>query len=58
MDVDLAKMHLKRIKASWYNPRGGLYSEIGISIAEGIKTFDPPGIKSEGNDWVLILESL
>jgi hypothetical protein len=58
MDVDLAKMHLKRIKASWYNPREGLYTAIGIIIAEGIKTFNPPGGKSEGNDWVLILESI
>jgi hypothetical protein len=47
----------RECKASWYNPRNG---ELTLSVTfkcEGIKTFDPPGEKANGNDWVLILDS-
>jgi hypothetical protein len=56
MNIDLGKTNLNRIKASWYNPRDGKYTEIGTFKAEGTKTFDPPGDKSTGNDWVLVLD--
>ncbi len=56
MNINLGKMHLHRIKASWYNPRNGLFTIIGNYKANGIKTFDPPGEKADGNDWVLILD--
>jgi hypothetical protein len=56
MNINLEKMHSKRIKASWYNPRNGHYTKIGIYEARGIKTFNPPDGKSNGNDWVLILD--
>jgi len=56
MDIDLDKLPLTRIKASWYNPRNGVVSDIGIYTVKGIKTFDPPGEVSSGNDWVLVLE--
>jgi hypothetical protein len=58
MNINLDKMHLNRIKASWYNPRNGLFTKIGDYEAKGIKTFDPPGGKSDGNDWVLILDNI
>jgi hypothetical protein len=57
MNINLDKMQLKRIRASWYNPRSGLFTKIGDYEAKGIKTFDPPGEKSDGNDWVLILDN-
>jgi len=43
-------------KALWFDPRTG-----NISVTEGRETdknfsFDPPGDKENGNDWVLILE--
>jgi hypothetical protein len=56
MNINLEKLHSNRIKASWYNPRNGLYTEIGNYEAKGIKTFNPPDGKSDGNDWVLILD--
>jgi len=56
MKINLGKMHLTRIKALWFNPRNGILTEIGTYEANGIKTFDPPGEKADGNDWVLILD--
>lgn len=56
MDIDLRKMYQRRVKASWYNPRNGRYTKIGTIKPWGIKTFDPPGEKGDGNDWVLVLD--
>jgi len=58
MNIDLGEMHLTRIKASWYNPRNGQYIKIGNYEAKSIKTFNPPVGKSDGNDWVLILDRI
>ena len=58
MNINLDKMQLNRIRASWYNPRNGLFTKIDDYDAKGIKTFDPPGGKSDGNDWVLILDNI
>jgi len=56
--INLDKMHLHKIKATWYNPRNGESIKIGTYKAQGIKTFDPPGEKANGNDWILILDSI
>jgi hypothetical protein len=58
ISVDLRKMDSHRIKASWYNPRTGEYTAIGIYKATSAKTFDPPGEKADGNDWVLVLDCI
>jgi hypothetical protein len=58
MNINLGKMQLQRIKASWYNPRNGACTLIGTYNAEGIKSFDPPGEKEDGNDWVLLLDRI
>jgi hypothetical protein len=58
MNINLEKTQLQRIKASWYNPRNGEYTVIGTFKSEGKKTFDPPGEKTDGNDWVLILDGI
>ena len=58
MKINLEKMHLSDIKASWFNPRNGKFTDIGAYKARGIKTFDPPGEKVNGNDWVLVLDRL
>ena len=44
-------------KASWFNPRNGIYSEIGVFNNEGLKEFIP---NSSGNDrdWMLVLEKI
>jgi hypothetical protein len=56
MKIDLRKMKMKKIKASWFNPRSGISKHIGRYKGTGIQTFDPPGEKAAGNDWVLVLE--
>ena len=56
INVDLEKLNKKKIKASWFNPRKGEFEKIGEYKDLGTKTFDPPGEKTNGNDWVLILE--
>jgi hypothetical protein len=56
MKLNMGKLSGKKIRASWFNPRNGSISEIGIFADEGTRDFDPPGEKEEGNDWVLILD--
>lgn len=58
MNVQLGKLSGKRIKASWFNPRTGETSKIGIIRNKGSKAFIPPGNVGEGNDFVLVLETL
>jgi Protein of unknown function (DUF4038)/Putative collagen-binding domain of a collagenase len=43
-------------KAGWFNPRNGETKWIAGYRNTTMKTFDPPGEKENGNDWVLILE--
>jgi hypothetical protein len=54
----MGKIEGKKVMASWYNPRTGEYTAEGIYGNTGIKTFRPKGKKEDGNDWVLVLESL
>ena len=46
------------VEAGWFNPRSGESTTIGKFENSGIKTFDPPGDVADGNDWVLILDSV
>jgi len=55
--VDMGKMEGNIIQAGWFNPRNAEITPIGEFINEGIVEFDPPGTYSNGNDWVLILDS-
>ncbi len=48
----------KRIKAAWFNPRNGEYTEIGTFQNTGIRDFDAPGEVKDGNDWVLVLDAV
>ncbi|MBO9204052.1 MULTISPECIES: glycoside hydrolase family 140 protein [Niastella] len=54
--VKMDKLAGKSIKASWYNPRDGKYTEIGSFENKGVKEFDAPGDVTDGNDWVLVLD--
>jgi len=56
INIDLDKMQLTAIKASWYNPRNGDITVIDTYNGKGLKSFDPPGEKENGNDWVLIVD--
>ncbi len=55
ININLEKMRPARVKALWYNPRNGTYIKSGIYKTKGVRTFDPPGEKVNGNDWVLVL---
>lgn len=51
-----------KYKIAWFDPRKGTTTNTGVSISadenSGYTTFDPPGEKQSGNDWVLILEKI
>lgn len=48
----------EKLNVSWFNPRDGKTIK-GEEIENvGTHTFDPPGEEKNGNDWVLILDSI
>lgn len=57
-EVNMGKIKGQKLRASWYNPRNGRTTSLGIVENKGTHLFDPPGEKAEGNDWVLILEKM
>jgi len=57
--VNMGKIKGSEVKASWFNPRNGEVVEIGKVKNEGIATFTTPVPEpKDGNDWVLILDSI
>lgn len=48
----------EQVKASWFNPRNGEYTEIGLFENTGVKEFDAPGEVKDENDWVLVLDTV
>lgn len=58
MTLNLGKIEGAQVKASWFNPRTGKIWEIGTFANKGIKQFKTPGTPKNGNDWVLILDSV
>jgi hypothetical protein len=54
----MAKIQGYDVKASWYNPRDGSKQLIGVFPNKDVQKFFPPGEVKDGNDWVLILESV
>lgn len=58
IDINADALDFKSFKASWYNPRNG--EKTAVESTEDINgdhySFQPPGEKTEGNDWVLIME--
>ena len=56
--INMGKIEGDQVKASWYDPRNGETSEIDTFANEGVHEFDPPGDVQDGNDWVLILDSV
>ncbi len=54
----MARIEGSKVKATWYNPRDGHSTEAGTIDNAGVATFDPPGEPTDGNDWVLILDSV
>ena len=56
--VNMGKIAGNKVLATWYNPRDGGKHKIGAFANRGVASFNPPGVSKEGNDWVLVLESL
>ena len=56
--VNMGKIEGEQVKASWYNPRNGETTDIGKFANEGVHEFDPPGEVQDGNDWVLVLDTV
>jgi hypothetical protein len=54
--VNMKEIPSVKVRASWYDPRNGNKTPVGIFSTDGIREFNPPGEKKDGNDWVLILE--
>lgn len=54
--VALNKLNFKPGKAKWFSPADGHTVAIKEYRYAAERTFDPPGEKENGNDWVLILE--
>lgn len=54
--VNMGKIAGDKVRGYWYNPRNGNTQLIGSFDNRGVKEFDPPGKKKDGNDWVLILQ--
>lgn len=57
MKINMGKIARESVKATWYSPRDGDEIAIGIFPNQGVQEFNPPGMKEEGNDWVLILDA-
>ncbi|MEJ5963115.1 glycoside hydrolase family 140 protein [Pedobacter immunditicola] len=57
-DIQMAKIPGVEVKASWFNPRNGETTDIGNIKNEGKHTFQTPGEKKDGNDWVLLLDKI
>lgn len=58
MEITMGKTEGAKVEASWFNPRNGEQHSLGEIENKGVRSFDPPGVEEEGNDWVLVLESL
>lgn len=57
-ELNMGKLPGAEVKAEWYDPCTGDYTEIGKIDNSGVVEFDPPGVKRDGNDWVLVLETI
>lgn len=58
LQIAMGKIRGAKVNASWFNPRSGEQTEIGEFENRGTQSFDPPGDIEDGNDWVLILDSV
>ena len=54
--IDQSKLLFQSNRAKWFNPRTGDQILATIMKDGDYFSFDPPGAKVRGNDWVLILQ--
>lgn len=55
--ADLRKLSDRRVAAKWFDPRTGVWQQIGEFSEPGVQQFGPP-TSGSGNDWVLVLDTL
>ena len=63
--VRMGKISGEKVTAQWFNPRTGMFINIGDFPNQGVQSFDPPGLSKQlawlqtgrGCDWVLVLDS-
>lgn len=58
MKINMGKINGDKVNASWFDPRTGESIVIGEVENTGVQTFSPEGGENDGNDWVLVLDSL
>jgi hypothetical protein len=58
IDINMGKISGEKVQAAWFDPRTGEETVIGEFENNGVQSFDPPGEQADGNDWVLILDSI
>ncbi|MEO9474384.1 MAG: glycoside hydrolase family 140 protein [Cyclobacteriaceae bacterium] len=56
--ANMGRIEGEKVSASWFDPRTGSIQAIGVFDNQGQISFDPPGEPENGNDWVLVLESI
>jgi hypothetical protein len=57
LEIQMGKVAGEKVRVSWFDPRTGESTALGVVENKGRRTFDPPGEEQPGNDWVLILET-
>jgi hypothetical protein len=55
ISVKLGTLQGKYARSSWYNPRTGEMSIIGVTLNKEVNTF-APFTRGKGNDWVLVID--
>lgn len=55
--VRLDKLTGKEVKAWWFDPRTGMFSNVGQFTKDDEHEFSPVGQPGVGNDWVLVLDA-
>jgi len=58
ISLDMSKLPWTNYSIKWFDPRNGTFSSAGNAANDGMVTFNPPGDKENGNDWVLVLEKI
>jgi hypothetical protein len=58
ISLDMKMLSWPEYKISWFDARNGEVTSAGSEKNIGTSTFNPPGEKEQGNDWVLILEKV
>lgn len=55
--IQMGKISGNKVIAWWYDTKTGSSQKIGEYKNEGKVSFNPPGTKFNGNDWVLVLDN-